>query len=584
MKKSVLTILTLTLFPVITSGGEKIDPRMAAVLSSASATDPVMIWVHFVDKGSAEALSKSVPTNVVTERALRRRLKVRSAENLVDYADLPVDERYIRELARLGFSARQRSKWFNAVSGIIEAGLVSRITELPFVQTIEPVARFARAPHESPVAPEPSRPSPPPRTNGTKLLNYGESFGQLNQINVPPVLSQGNSAPDVIVGVFDNGFRLPSHEVFDSMKIVATYDFVDHKVSVVPDNPSTAFGSHGVNTLSVIGGMKQGQLIGPAFGATFILARTENDSSETPVEEDNWIAAIEGADSLGVDVTSTSLGYLDYDAPYASFSWVDMNGNTMMITKAADMAVGRGIVVVNSAGNNGYNASHNTLNAPADGDSVLTIGAVNPDGSRSGFSSVGPTTSVPPRIKPDVMAQGSGVRIASSTNPTGYSNYGSGTSFSCPLAAGVAALLVHSNPQASPVQIADALRSTASNAGSPNNLTGWGIINAVAAINVLSATGTEGSGQPLAFRLLQNYPNPFNPATTIQFSIVNTQFTILKVYDILGREVATLVDDVRPAGTYTVSWDPGGNFPSGVYFYRLTAGTYSATRKMILEK
>jgi serine protease AprX len=587
MKKAILTVLALTLVPLLTSGEEKLDPRMTTVLSSMKAADPVMIWVHFTDKGPAEALSKSVPTNVVTERSLRRRLKVRTAENLVDYDDLPVSERYIQALERLGFSVRQRSKWFNAVSGILEAGLISRITELPFVRTIEPVARFGRAPRETPVAPEQSKPAPPRKTHGTNLLDYGESFGQLNQINVPPVHSQGNSAQDVIVGVFDNGFRLPSHEVFDSMKIKATYDFVDHKVSVVPNNPSTAFGSHGVNTLSVIGGMKQGQLIGPAFGATFILARTENDSSETPVEEDNWIAAIEWADSLGVDVTSTSLGYLDYDAPYASFGWADMNGNTMMITKAADMAAGRGIVVVNSAGNNGYNASHNTLNAPADGDSVLSIGAVNPDGSRSGFSSVGPTTSIPPRIKPDVMAQGSGVRIASSTNPTGYSNFGSGTSFACPLAAGVAALLVHADPQAGPVQIANALRSTASNAGSPNNLTGWGIIDALAAINALSPTGTQSSGKPLGFRLLQNYPNPFNPTTTIQFSIpVGTygRTSQLQVYDLLGREVATLVDDVRPAGTYTVSWNPGATIPSGVYFYRLTAGTYSATRKMILQK
>jgi serine protease AprX len=584
MKWPVLTIIPLAIISVIASGGEKVSPRIEASRTSLGRTDRILVWVHFTDKGSAESLSKSVPTSVVTERSLQRRLKVRSAGNLVDYTDLPVEEPYVLELSHLGFSVRQRSKWFNAVSGIVEAGLLPRIEELPFVRYIEPVARFARVKPEDPAAPEKSTKSSPPTTDGTNSLNYGEAFPQVNQINVPAVHNQGNFAQEVIIGVFDNGFRLPSHEVFDSMKIMATYDFVDHKVSVVPNNPSLSFGSHGVNTLSVIGARKEGQLIGPAFGATFILARTENDSSETPVEEDYWIAAIEWADSLGVDVTSTSLGYLTYDFPYASFSWQDMNGNTMMITKAADMAVARGIVVVNSAGNNGYNSTHNTLNAPADGDSVLSIGALNPDGSRSSFSSVGPTTSVPARIKPDVMAQGTGVRIASSSNPTGYSNYGAGTSFSCPLAAGVAALLVHANPQATPVQIADALRSTASNAASPNNLTGWGTIDAVAAISALTLPGTGETGRPATFHLLQNYPNPFNPTTRITFEVPSTNHVRLTVYDVLGRTVATLVDDIRSQGTHTVVWRPSGNVSTGVYLYRLTSGTYSATRKMMLEK
>jgi hypothetical protein len=234
--------------------------------------------------------------------------------------------------------------------------------------------------------------------------------------------------------------------------------------------------------LSTIGGYKPGQLIGPAFGASFILARTENDSSETPFEEDNWVVAIEWADSIGVDVTSTSLGYLTYDAPYTSWTWQNMNGDTTLITRAADWAVSRGIVVVNSAGNEGSNASHNTLIAPADGDSVLAVGAVTSTGTRSSFSSVGPTTSVPARIKPDVMAMGSSVRVASSTITTGYTT-ASGTSFSCPLAAGVAALVVHARPNATPMQIMNSMRSTASRAATPDNQYGWGILDALAAIN-----------------------------------------------------------------------------------------------------
>ncbi len=177
-----------------------------------------------------------------------------------------------------------------------------------------------------------------------------------------------------------------------------------------------------METLSTIGGYTSGTLIGPAYGASYILLRTENDSSETPFEEDKWIAGIEWADSIGVQVTSTSLGYLDYDAPYKSWTWQDMNGRTTPISRAAAMAVRKGIIVVNSAGNNGIGPNfpnQNTLNAPADADSVLAVGALTPAGSRASFSSVGPTTSIPPRIKPDVMAQGTSVVVADPYNRLG---------------------------------------------------------------------------------------------------------------------------------------------------------------------
>jgi hypothetical protein len=406
---------------------------------------------------------------------------------------------------------------------------------------------------------------------------------------VPAVHNTGNTAQNVMVGVFDNGFRLPNHESFDSMHIAATYDFVDHKVSVVPNNPSSGFGSHGVNTLSTIGGYKPGHLIGPAFGATFILARTENDSSETPIEEDYWVAAIEWADSIGVDVTSTSLGYLTYDSPYTSWTWEDMTGNTTVITRAADMAVGRGILVVNSAGNSGYNASHNTLGAPADGDSVASIGAVSSAGARVSFSSVGPTTSDPPRIKPDLMAQGLGVVVASSTNPTGYTT-SQGTSFSCPLAAGAAALILNAVPSAPPVDILTAMKATASNHASPNNQIGWGIISVGAAIDYLQSSAvTPPPSIPAGFALGQNYPNPFNPTTTIRFTVPASSSITLKVYDLMGREIRTVASGIREAGTFAAVWDgrndAGSAVSSGVYLYRLSSDRgFSAARTMVLLK
>lgn len=506
MKVLVRASIALILLPLVTASlsfaADKISGRLQRVLDVLAPNDQAIVWVYLADKGDNEALRFSVPSTVVSERSLKRRAKVRTADALVDYSDLPVEQSYVNQIASRVIRIRQQSKWFNSISVVATKAQIAGLEALPIVKQIELLARFPRNRSESEVESAVEEPGVVPAS--INALNYGGSFTQVNQIGVPAVHDLGNHAEGVMVGVLDNGFRLLTHQSFDSLNIVATYDFVDHKVSVVPNNPSTSFGAHGVNTLSTIGGYRSGQLIGPAFKADYVLARTENDSSETPIEEDNWAAAIEWADSIGVDVTSTSLGYLDYDSPFTSWTWQDMNGNATVITRAADMAVGRGILVVNSAGNSGFNASHNTLGAPADGDSVFTIGAVDSFGVRSSFSSVGPTTSLPARIKPDVMAMGTAVRVASATSTTGYAR-SNGTSFSCPLAAGVAALMVNAWPTATPVQIMDALRSTASDASTPDNSFGWGILNAFAAMQprvpTLASPADNATNQPLSLTL-----------------------------------------------------------------------------------
>jgi subtilisin family serine protease len=412
-------------------------------------------------------------------------------------------------------------------------------------------------------------------------------------INVPAVHDLGNYAQGVIIGVFDNGFRLPTHEALLPCSVLATFDFVDNKVSVIPNNSSSDFGDHGIHTWSTLGGYRPGVLIGPAFGATFILARTENDSSETPVEEDYWVRAIEWADSLGIQVASTSLGYLSYNAPYTSWTWEDMDGRTTAISRAASMAVRKGIVVVNSAGNNGDNPTRNTLNAPADADSVLAVGAVDPNGARLGFSSVGPSTSSPPHIKPDIMAQGSSVFRASSVDPASY-GISQGTSFSCPLAAGVAALLLKAHPTATPMQIAAALKATASNSTTPNNKIGWGIIDALAALRYLdTALGLDPGTIPATLTLRQNFPNPFNPRTTIEYDVPAAGTVSLNIYDAVGRKISTLIDRAQAPGTYRIDWDGtdsgGMTVASGVYVYRLevrgTDGSIARqSRAMVLTR
>jgi subtilisin family serine protease len=278
--------------------------------------------------------------------------------------------------------------------------------------------------------------------------------------------------------MFDSGFDNLAHEAFATTHILARHDFVNGDEDV-GDGFDRGEGSHGTGTLSVLGGFRPGELIGPAYAAEFLLAKTEDTDSETPVEEDNWAAAAEWAEALGADVVSSSLGYLSFDAPFASYSSADMNGSTAVTTQAADRLAARGVVVVTSAGNAGYDPTHNTLGAPADGRLVLSVGAVGWMGERAAFSSVGPTADG--RIKPDVAALGVFVTAASSTSSTELT-FVSGTSFSCPLAAGTIALVLQAHPEYTVDQVLAVLRSTARQSSAPDNLLGWGVIDALAAV------------------------------------------------------------------------------------------------------
>ena len=477
MKILILTFLCFGLISVFPQNPlEKITPKLQLKMQSDSQSDKYLVWIYFKDKGTDLDVYYSNPQSVVSQKSLDRRAKVLSESSIINFSDLPVNKNYIDELTAIGFEIKHKSKWFNAVSGYANQNLINEIAQNSFTKLIDIVGTYSNRINDIEFEQNENNNDNPSQPTGINSLDYGNSFTQLNQINVPAVHDSGFNGAGITICVMDAGFANLTHEAFQSMNIAAMYDFV-------AGTPTMGGHSHGTATLSLIGGFKQGQLIGPAYGATFLLARTENDpGSETPQEEDNWIAAMEWADSLGVDVTSTSLGYLTFDPPFTSYTWEDMDGNTARITIAADYAVSLGITVVNSAGNAGYDPTHNTLGAPADGDSVITVGAVTSSGSRASFSSVGPT--VDGRIKPDLMAMGSNDYFAS-TSANQYSN-GSGTSFSCPIVAGVCALILQKNPSLTPMEVLQLLRSTATQNNNPDNLYGWGIINALSAINLIT--------------------------------------------------------------------------------------------------
>ncbi len=477
MLRIVFTFLLIASISYAQTPVDKLTSNLKLKLSKTNEDQNVLVWVYFKDKGLNKDAYFNNPLSVVSEKSLKRRAKVLPENKLITIEDLPVNQVYINEIVNSGLVIRNKSRWLNAVSGFINKNLVNNLASLSFVKKIDMVFSFKKP--EEPVEENVNDQLPSINLSKPLSYNYGSSLAQLQQINVPAVHNLGFTGQGVTICVMDAGFNRLSHQCFSNMNIIAAWDFVNGDPNV-GDEGDMGTGSHGTQTLSTIGGFFEGQLIGPAFNADFILAKTENTDSETPVEEDNWIAALEWADSIGVDVTSTSLGYIDFDPPYTSYTWQDMDGNTTVITIAADLAVARGIVVVNSAGNEGSNSSHNTLGAPADGDSVIAVGAVTSSGNRSSFSSVGPT--VDGRIKPDIMAMGSSVRVASPLSNTQY-RYSDGTSFSCPLAAGVAALILCANPNLTPMQVRDAMRLTANNHASPNNQYGWGVLDALQAVN-----------------------------------------------------------------------------------------------------
>jgi subtilisin family serine protease len=383
-------------------------------------------------------------------------------------------------------------RWFNAVSVEATGRQVDALAALPFVDRLDVVRRYRRLPEgdrgrEPETGASSTAAGPEDLPWKTRLgtssaaLDYGIAENQVRQLNVPAVHALGLHGEGVVVAMFDTGFNTLSHQSLAQAQIAATRDFVNGDADVADGGRGD--GSHGTQTLSVIGGFQSGRLIGPAFAATFLLAKTEDTTSETPVEEDNWAAATEWAEARGADVISSSLGYLTFDAPHRSYTPADMNGQTAVSTRAADAAAARGVVVVNSAGNSGFNASANTLGAPADGRLVIAVGAVDAAGNRVSFSSVGP--SADGRVKPDVVAQGAAVIAATPRTGSGYAPV-NGTSFSCPLTAGVVALMLQARPSATVQQVEDALRRTASRANNPDNLTGHGIVNAIAAVQAIT--------------------------------------------------------------------------------------------------
>ena len=569
----------------------KLDARLLEVVA-AGATDSLPVWVEFQDKGEdgpASLARKLDEARAALEpRALARRLRAHVSP-LVDYRDIPVWTPYLESLTTRGMQPYGVSRWLNHVAVRIPPGRLADLAALPFVRRLEPVERG------TPIRDLPGEPLAAPAPGSMRASNtaisYGLTLSEISQINLPALHNLGYTGAGILICMLDDGFNHYTLHQATMNQVIApgrVRDFVDGDLNV--ENLAAPSGQfiHGTWTFATAGGFAPGSFVGSGYGAQFALGRTENDASEHLVEMVYWGMGAEWADSMGADIISSSLGYNTFDSPDLSYTYMNMDGHTTTITRAAEIAASKGLLVVNAAGNEG-GSPWNFIIAPADmnGDSMIAVGAVNLGGAVASFSSRGPTFDG--RIKPDLCAMGVSnplPNVRNPFNPTAYENQ-NGTSFACPLIAGLAACLMQSTPGATPKQIILALRATASQASTPDNIKGYGIANALAAHDYLNGTVSVPRG-PLSIKL--SGPNPLRAGQAMVFQLspgaTAARFAAVHVLDAQGRVVRHLwTGDLGVVPAPSAVWDgrddSGRYVQPGLYFANLQAAQHNTGARVV---
>lgn len=417
-------------------------------------------WVKFTDKNNSP-FSIEEPTVFLSERAIERRKR----QNIkIDEMDLPVNPEYLNTIRELGGVVYTTSKWMNAATVYVDDLTLQKIRNLPFVELSEPVGRYT--------TPKPQRTRPKTGDKSVDYIWHNEHYGygdnQIKMLNGDIIHTMGFDGKGIMVAVLDGGFsNVDIMPFFDSLRVnnrlLNGWDMVDN------DGYLYESSSHGSQVLSTMAANLPGLLIGTAPGATYVCVKTEDVGSELRIEEDNWVAGIEYADSLGVDVVNSSLGYTTFNITSMSHKYEDMDGKTSRATIGADIAASKGMMIVVSAGNEGR-SKWKYMGAPADGNNVLAVGGVNRKGERVAFSSQGPTFDG--RVKPNVMARGGQTVVASL-----YSykvDSADGTSFASPVMAGMVASLWQAFPSKTNFEIMKAIQESADKYDAPNDKEGYG--------------------------------------------------------------------------------------------------------------
>jgi len=509
-------------------------------------------WVYFNDKPNAQTFLDN-PLTMLTQRALDRRTAQGIALNVTD---APIEQTYIDQIAAIsGITIKAKSKWLNCLHIRGSISDISALTSLSFVSHVQ----FANNSLNSKMATPKQHHLINKSMNVQTSFDYGTSANQIEMLNGHLLHQENYTGTGKIIAVLDSGFIgvdsvTPFTRMFANGLYLGGYNYVAGNTNVFSTH------NHGTMTLSCMVGYEDGQLVGTAPDAGYYLFITEDVSGENPVEESFWVQAAEEADRLGADIISTSLGYFEYDNASYSHSYSDMTGNTAFASQGANIAFSKGMIVVASAGNEG-SSSEPHIGVPAEATHVLAIGAVDATRNYASFSSIGP--SFDGRVKPDVMAKGLSTTVS---NISGAIVTASGTSFSCPVMAGMIASFWQAIPWATNEQVVQFVKQSADRYTNPNTLYGYGIPDFQLALNI-ALHETSNTGFVLA-------PNPANDVVSVSFPNGFNSASIT-FYNTLGQLI--VAENISPSFS-SISLQA---LNSGVYFYKIETNSFSQSGKII---
>ncbi len=542
----------------------------------AQTTTEYKFWVSLTDKNNSP-YSVGQPLDFLSQRAIDRR----NAQNIIiTTQDLPVNPSYLTDIRNTGVSIIGTSKWMNGVLVLTADSLkADDIAALSCVDEVIWVGKYTSSVKSSlhgggesiAIEPREDEIAYIKEMNFQNGIDYGFGYNQANMLAVDYLHDLGHKGDGKLIAVLDAGFyHVDVLTAFDSLffqgKILGSHDVSE------PGNNVFNESTHGMSVLSCMGANVPGKMVGTAPHASYWLIRTEESAQEQIVEEYNWLIGAEFADSVGADMINSSLGYTEYDNPIWNHTYANMDGNTTIVTKAADLAASKGILVCNSAGNSG-NKTWRYIGAPADADSILTVGGTDSQGIHTAFSSHG--YSFDGRVKPDVVGQAEATIVANSGNSFGPGN---GTSFSSPVVCGAVASLWSANPDLTNMEIIDAVQKSADRYPNPDTLYGYGIPNLAAANIYLSG------GQLHDFDTdddIDIMPNPFSNKIHIIFNSTDSSELTIELMNTQGS-LLVYMDKLQRIKGYNYYAVPHlSRLASGMYIVRVSSVQKVFTKKMM---
>ncbi|HEV8082508.1 MAG TPA: S8 family serine peptidase [Chitinophagaceae bacterium] len=546
-----------------------------ATRSSAQFTKYI---VRFKDK-TGTPFTINDPSKFLSAKSIQRRIK---QNIIVDETDLPITPSYIDSVRLAGnVTILDKSKWLNQVCiETTDAVALAKINNMSFVINSQPLMRpvIVQSPLNNKFNEQiDSIKSPQYVNNVTDFYNYGNATQQIHIHEGEYLHNKGFHGEGMLLAILDAGFyhylTLPAFDsVRNNNQIAETYDYVNNETSVDEDHP------HGMQCFSIIAGNIPGQLVGSSPKAKYYLYRTEDAATESPVEEQYWAAAAERADSIGVDVISTSLGYSIFDNPAFNHTYADMDGNTTIVARAADLAAKKGMIVVVAAGNEGTNSWHYII-SPADADSVVTVGAVNSSGVPANFSSYGPSSDG--QVKPTAASVGVATALSSTGGTIGAGN---GTSFATPNLAGLITCLWQAFPEYSNMEIIQAVMKSSSIYSSPDDRIGYGIPNFHIAFDDLTQQRiNKNMDSILGIKIIKVFPNPFKDNFSVLIKPKTSGKGTFALYTSAGKLLLIKSVSIQEGQSQFIKFNDLQPLLGGFYILKYSDGKSKQSFKLIIQ-